>query len=199
MTIIGITGSFGSGKTTVSRMFGDLGAYVIDADNVCHQLIKNKGGVYSKIKRSFGEGLLKKDKSIDRKILAEIVFNNKAKLRLLNRLVHPEAIRRINKIIKAKKREKIIVVDAALLIESGFYKKMDRVLLVKASRDKQVSRIRRFKGMSDIQALQRIRMQARERKKISLADFVIDNSGSKKETLSQVKKIWEQLGEGLCQ
>jgi len=182
--LIGVTGSFGSGKTTVAKMFEKLGAYVIDADKVCHSLMAPSKKVYEKMIENFGDIILRKNKSIDRSKVSEIVFNDKKKLQLLNRIVHPEAIREISRIIQVKKNKKVIVVDAALLIETGFYKKMDKVILVESKRTLKVNR----------QALKILRIQLPVKKKLLLSDFIIDNSFSKKKTTIQVEKIWKQLG-----
>ncbi|MBU1147071.1 MAG: dephospho-CoA kinase [Candidatus Omnitrophica bacterium] len=182
--LIGVTGNYGSGKTTVAGMFAGRGAFVIDADKVCHSLMGRSMPVYKKIIKHFGAGILDARKNIDRRALAEIVFSNRSKLDLLNRSVHPSAIKEINKIIRRNKKRKIIIVDAALLIESDFYKNMDKIIVVKAVSRKKDS-------------LRRIRMQASFKKKLRLADFTIDNSGSKKKTLSQVRRIWKQLSKAM--
>lgn len=196
--VIGITGSFGSGKTTVARMFRQLGAYVIDADKICRSLMKPSKQPYRRIVRHFGKDILKKDKTIHRRRLAGVVFNNRSRLRLLNKLIHPAAIKEIDKIIYKRKR-RVVVVDAALLIESGFYKNMDRLIVIRTDRNKQLKRIVGAKGMTRNEALKRIRMQAPLNAKLALADFVIDNSGTKKETKAQVDKIWGKIRGGLCQ
>jgi len=197
--IIGITGSFGSGKTTVSKMFKRLGAYVIDADKVCHSLMLPSKKVYKKIVRNFGKDILKKDKTINRKVLAGVVFKKESALGLLNKIVHPEAIREIKNIVRSNKKRKVIVVDAALLLESGFYKDMDKLVVIKTKKDKQVKRLALSKGMEKSQILQRLKMQDPLKKKLALADFIIDNNGTKKKTFIQVKKIWKQTRGVLCQ
>jgi len=196
--IIGITGSFGSGKTFVAKMFARLGAYVIDADKVCHALMRPSGKVYKKIVRHFGNAILKKDRAIDKNKLAEIVFKQRSKLNLLNKLVHPEAIKKISEIIRAKKKRGIVIVDAPLLVESNFYKKMDRLIVVKTDKRLQVQRMVCTGRMSRKEISQRITAQAPLKKKLALADFIIDNSGSKKETNVQVEKIWKTMRSGLC-
>ena len=197
--IVGVTGSFGSGKTTIAKMFEFLGAYVIDVDSVCHSLMEPKRKVYKRIVRYFGTEILGTDRRIKRSLLAEIVFREKSKLKLLNRLIHPEAIREVNKIIKAKKKKKIIVVDAALLVETGFYKRMDKLIVVKANRKKQVERLLRSKGEKRRGVLQRIGMQAPLKEKLVCADFIIDNSGLRRETRVRVEKIWQNLRGDVCQ
>ena len=197
--VIGITGSFGSGKTEVAKMFASLGARVINADHVCHLLIRPRTLVYKKIIRHFGKEVLARDKSIDRKKLGEIVFKEKPKLDLLNKLIHPRAVKEIQRIIRREKRSSVIIVDAPLLVETKFYKRLDRLIVVKMQKDKQIRRIIKAKGMAKGEALDIIERQAPLKKKLALADFIIDNNGSKKATLTQVRKIWKALRGELCQ
>ena len=192
--VIGVTGSLGRGKTAVSKMFGRLGAYVINADNVCHSLMEPGKKIYKEIVRHFGKSILMKNQAIDRKRLAGIVFKDDSKRKLLNRLVHPEAIRHIKKILK--KRKGLVVIDAALLIESGFYKSIDKLIVVKANRDRQIRRLAGRKTMTRKEILRIFKAQSSLKKKLGFADYVIDNNGSKKQTLLQVEKIWKQLGVG---
>jgi len=191
--IIGVTGSFGSGKTAVAGMFKRLGAYVIDADEVCRSLTAPGKGVYEKVVRCFGGSILKKDMAIDRKKLGNIVFKKKTDLSKLNKIIHPEAIKVFEEMVRASKN-RLVIIDAALLVESGYYKKTDRLIVVRTNKDRQVKRIMRAKGMKRSDVLRMIGMQAPLKKKLALADFIIDNSGSKKQTLFQVKRIWKQLG-----
>jgi len=195
--VIGVTGSFGSGKTTVAKMFARYGAYVIDADKLSHSLMRSSKKVYKKIVGCFGKGILRSNKTIDRKKLAQIVFARPLQLKFLDRVLHPEVIRRINSLIKTKKN-KIVVVDAPLLVETNFYKKLDKLIVVMAKRDRQISRLIYAKDMSKDDILRRIRMQAPLKKKLAVADFIIDNSGSKTKTNLQVKKIWKILRGELC-
>ncbi len=193
--IIGITGSFGCGKTTVAGMFARLGAYTIDADKVCHSLMQPSRKVYKRIVRHFGDAVLKKDRRIDRERLAEIVFSKRSKLKLLNSLIHPAAIRYIKKAAERIERRRLVVIDAALLIESGFYTYVDYLILVRARKEAQIDRLRKGLGMPREDILRRLRMQVPFKKKLVLADFIIDNSGFKSQTFLQVKKIWKLLSE----
>jgi len=190
--IMGITGSFGSGKTTVAGMFARLGAYVIDADRIYHSLIKPGKRCYKAIIKNFGKGILRPDGQIDRIKLGQIVFKKKAKLQLLNRTVHPEIIREIKRIANSKK-DRIIVIDGALIIESGLYKNLDRLILVRNKTKEQSRRLKRDRLLPEIETRKRIMMQMPLRKKLVFADFIIDNSGTRGETLSQVKKAWETM------
>ena len=190
--IIGITGSFGSGKTTVAKMFAKLGAYAIDADKVYHSLIRPEKNCYKKIVKYFGKDILTKSGQIDRKKLGNIVFKDKSKLKILNSITHDEVIKGIKRIVKTKKGK--VIIEAPLLIESGFYKEVDKVILVANKEEEQVKRIKEARGLSSKKILKRIRMQMPFKKKLALADFIIDNSGSKRDTLIQVKEIWKQKG-----
>jgi dephospho-CoA kinase len=186
--IIGITGSFGSGKTTVAKMFARLGAYAIDADKVYHLLIRPGKNCYKKIVRCFGKDILARSGQIDREKLGKIVFKDKSKLKLLNSITHSEVTKEIKRIVKSKKGK--VIIEASLLIESDFYKEVDRVILVGNKKEEQVKRIREGRGISTKETLKRIRMQMPFKKKLAFADFIIDNSGSKTNTLTQVKEIW---------
>ena len=191
--MIGITGNFGSGKTTIARMFKKKGAYIIDADSICHSLIQPSKPAYKKILRDFGKAILKKDNSIDRKKLAKIVFEDEKKLKTLNRLLHPYVIKEIDRLIRLNRDKRIIIVDAPLLIESGLHKKMDKIIVVKNRLAVQVSRLKKAMGLTKIEILKRLRWQMPFEKKAGLADFIIDNSHSKNKTFVQVQRIWKQL------
>ena len=190
--IIGLTGSFASGKTTVSSCFRKLGAQIIDADKIAHNAIKRGSGVYNKIVRGFGAGILSPAGSIDRSKLGEAVFNEKRLLNKLNRLVHPEVIRRVKQLVKFSNKQ-CLVIDAPLLIETGLNKYCDVMVVVKVSRKKQIERAQKKSGLSGNDCLKRIRSQISVSRKVRLADFVIDNNGSLEETEEQVRKIWKKI------
>lgn len=190
--IIGVTGSFGSGKTTVAGIFKSFGAKVIDADRIAHRIIRTRSKIYKKIINIFGKGILKGDKSIDRYKLAQVVFNDKRLLEKLNRITHPEIIRIIKKKIKASKA-KLVVLDAPLLIEAGLENLVDKLIAVKINRKQQIGRILKRTRIKKSEILKRIRYQIPLGDKLRLADFVIDNSGTIKKTKRQVRQIRRQL------
>ena len=190
--VLGLTGSFGSGKSTVAAMFKSLGAAVVDADDIAHRIIKPRTETYKRIARAFGEKILKKDKTIDRVKLAKTVFDDPALLYKLNCLTHPEIIRLIKQEVK-NSSGKVTVVDAPLLIEAGLKSLADKIIVVTLSLDKQVKRIKARNTTLKKDILKRIRSQIPLAKKIRLADFVIDNNQTMRNTKAQVLDIWEQL------
>ena len=195
MLKIGLTGGFGTGKTTVARLFKGLGARVIDADAINHQLLAKRGDCAKKIVRAFGHGVLRLGQ-IDRKKLAAVVFNNRSKLVKLCRIVHPAIIKEITRSLQKCKKEKFkfpIIIDAPLLIEAGLHKTVDILIVVKASRQKQISRIVRRMKIDKSEVLKRIKLQIPLKEKIRLADFVIDNNASLTKTKQEVYGLWQKL------
>ena len=186
--VLGVTGSFGSGKTTVARILGFYGAKLIDADNIAHRVINPGTKAYKKIVDLFGRGIIQKDSKVDRKKLARAVFNNKNLLKRLNSIVHPQVIRIINKRIK-KTAVGIVILDAPLLLEAGLKGIVDKLIVVKTNREKQIKRIRAKTSLSRQDILKRIRCQIPLRAKARLADFVIDNSGKITETKKKLERI----------
>jgi dephospho-CoA kinase len=186
--VIGLTGSFGSGKTTVAGIFRSLGAEIIDADKIAHALIKPRTGIYKKIVKIFGKDIINADKHINRERLARVVFNHRDLLKRLNRVIHPPIIRIIKKRIKAVSKG-IVVLDAPLLIEAGLERTVDKLIVVTVTRKKQIERVRAKTGLSPQEILKRIHTQLPLSHKVRLADFVIDNSGTIGKTRKQVNAI----------
>jgi len=187
--VIGITGSFGSGKTTVARYFKSLGACVFDADTIAHKIIQPGSNIYKKIVDAFGCNILKKNKDIDRDRLARIVFDNKDLLNRLNKIMHPKIIKIMKERIKNSPKN-IIVLDVPLLVEAGLRRLADKLIVVKTTRQKQIERILKYKrSLKKTDILKRIKHQMPISYKVRLADFVIDNSKTLEETKKQVGKI----------
>lgn len=171
MVLIGVTGGIGSGKTTVSKMFEQLGAYGIDADKIVHCLLE----------------------SSVRQRLGRLVFDDKKALKKLCTLIHPLVKKKIRSVIKKNSSQKAIVIDAPLLIESRFHNECDYLIVVKAAVKKQLSRASEKLSLSENEVKKRMRMQMPLKEKAALADFVINNNGSLENTQSQVRKIWEKI------
>ncbi len=198
MFIVGVTGSLGSGKSTVAAMFKSLGAGVVDADEINRRLLKETTTpLFKKILRLFGNQILAKG-AIDRKKLGRIVFQSPAKLKKLCAITHPAIIREMKKRIafhkKAEKKKKtILIIDVPLLIEAGLLSLVDTLVVVKASRDKQIKRIQRRMNINKSEALRRMTLQMPLEKKIALANEVIDNNKTFNKTKRQVRRIWQKL------
>lgn len=193
MKVIGLTGSFGTGKTFVASVFKSLGARVIDADLIAHRVIRKNSRAYKKIVRAFGKDILTPGTGIDRKKLGKSVFEKKSYLKRLNEIVHPEVIKLIKKKIKEAGEKDIVVVDAPLLLEAKAGDLVDKIVVVKASERNQLNRCAEKFRMNKRDILKRIRGQIPIEKKIKIADFVIDNNGTKSETRAEVKKIWRKV------
>ena len=185
--VLGITGGFGSGKTTVAKCFRSFGAYLIDADKIARDLLVPGTGAYRKILAVFGASIIRKDKSIDRRKLARIIFGNDKLLKKLNRIIHPKVIFRIHQDIKA--HQGIIAIDAPLLFETGLFRKADFIIVVNAGRRKQIARLAKKRHFSREDILARIRAQMPLYKKAKQADIIIDNSGTVAQTKRQVKQL----------
>ncbi|MBL7158064.1 MAG: dephospho-CoA kinase [Candidatus Omnitrophica bacterium] len=190
-TIVGLTGCFGSGKTTVAGFFKNMGAYVIDADSLVHEIYSQDVRIKRKIIAQFGKCVSAPRDRIDRKKLGEAAFKSRKALRKLCRIIHPEVIRRIRSLTGKTKRE-IVVIDAPLLLEAGLVGAVDLVITVKASRKKSIERCLN-KGFGRMDILRRLSFQIPMRKKIALADFVIDNNYSKEESRKKTAIIWQEL------
>ena len=190
--VIGLTGSFGSGKSTVAGMFKKSGSTVIDADKLAQTSISPGNPAYRKIKSIFGAGVLSGKRQVDRARLARAVFNNKNLLLRLNRIIHPEVIRIILRKIKAA-RPGMVILDAPLLIEAGLRNIVDKLIVVRASRNNQIKRIQRKFPIKKADILKRIKCQLSQKEKVRLADFVIDNDGSINETRKQVAELRRRL------
>lgn len=195
MFVVGLTGGLGTGKSTVAAMFQRLGAEVINADTIVHELLGKKGGCYSAVIRAFGKEVAGKD-GIDRRKLASLVFNNKQKLKKLEAIVHPKVLieikRRLN-IYREKAFRGIVIVEVPLLFEAGFDRYVDTAVVVAAKQQKQLERSQKHLKLTRTEALRRIKAQMPLRDKIRLADIIIDNSGTKTQTLKQVKRICQKL------
>jgi len=191
-TVIGLTGSFGSGKSTVAGIFAAYGARVIDADKIARAAVRRGSKVYKKIVSSFGSRVLAKGKVIDRRKLAGLVFNDPKQLKRLNAIIHPEIIRIIKAKINSIKKG-VIVLYAPLLLEANLKRMLDCLVVVKISRDKQFSRLVKKRSLKRADILKRIKSQISQKRKLRFADFIINNSGSLASTRKQVAQIRRKL------
>lgn len=196
MLKVGLTGGLATGKSFVGTALKDLGCYLIEADALGHEVLEPGGEAYEGVVREFGAEILLADGAIDRKRLAAIVFADREKLAALNRLVHPPVLRRLEAMeaeIGARDPEAIVVVEAAVLIEAGVHGRFDKLILAVCREEQQIERaVARGDGTRE-EVLARIRRQMPLEEKRKFADYVIDTSGSKEETLRQVRAVYDQL------
>jgi dephospho-CoA kinase len=193
--ILGLTGSLGSGKSTVARFLEDLGgARVIDADEIAHQLQAPGGGAFDEIVLAFGSGILDCCGRIDRKKLASIVFADQARLQQLNSIVHSkvrvEELRLLNEYAQS---HWLVVLMVPLLFENRMEHLVDRIAVVTVDEANRLKRLHERSGMLPDEVKRRISAQMPDEEKVRRADFVIDNSGSLDDTKEQVKSLVEQL------
>ena len=198
MVIIGLTGSIGTGKSTVSNFFKELGAYVIDWDVLAREVQRPHLKAWEGIVEYFGTEVLNPDLTLNRPKLAQMVFGDMEKVKKLNDIVHPEIYNedaRLTEEIRKLDPEAVVIKDIPLLTKEGRGKIMDKIVVVYASEQSQLKRLEE-KGMSREEAKKRIASQLPLSEKVKFADFVIHNDGSFEETKRQVEQIYAQLKEG---
>jgi dephospho-CoA kinase len=190
--LIGLTGNIATGKSTVAKMLEDLGATVIDADALVHELQRKGTPVYDDIIAAFGPGILDRAGEIDRKALGSIVFADPAQLRTLESIIHPavliESMQRISEAATL-----VIVYEAIKLIEAGRAEMCDALWVVTARTEVQLQRLMRDRRMSEAEAWQRIAAQPPQHEKVERATVVIDNSGSLEATRQQVASAFRAI------
>ena len=196
MVVIGVTGSIGTGKSTVARQFQALGAVVLDADAIVHELMQPRRAVWRRIVQVFGAGILRPDRTIDRQALASIIFRDERRRRALERIIHPSVLRVIRKRLRElgrARKVRVVVLDVPLLFEAGAQRLADVVVVVTAPPEVQRARLKSAYGWSDRETTARIRAQWNLAAKVALADDVIDNSDGVNATRTQVRRLWSQL------
>jgi len=190
--VIGLTGNIATGKSVLRRMLEHLGAYTIDADALSHRVISKGAPGYQPVLDTFGKWLLDKDEQINRGKLGQIVFADKEALKRLEAIIHPYVRQAIDILIKRAK-QKVVVIEAIKLLESPLRDQCDSVWVSDAPQHVQVERLVRKRGLSQEEALQRVKMQAPQNEKLALADIVITNHGSYEDLWKQVNEQWKKL------
>jgi len=195
MIVMGLTGNLGCGKTTVLGMFYDLGAGIIDADEISRRLLEPGGRCVRAVCQAFPQACTGRGE-IQRAVLAELVFGHPDRLTRLEDLMHPRIRREIQNRIRDMVRPSktaMIVVDVPLLFEAGFDDLFDVVTVVRSTQQLQLQRLKRSRQMSRRQVLMRLAHQWPQSTKLKRADFIIDNRSTHAKTRSQVRAIWEGL------
>ncbi len=195
MYIIGLTGNIATGKSTVMRMLKELGAEIIDADLVGHEVMLPTGPAYRKVIDAFGQGIVSGDGSIDRRRLGVIVFNDANRLQVLEHIVHPQVEVRIRETLKETVKP-VVVIEAIKLIEAGLNALCDAVWVVTSPKELQIDRLRETRGLNRADALLRIEAQPPQEEKVKAADVVIENAGSVEALRRRVEEEWARVQQG---
>jgi dephospho-CoA kinase len=193
MLNIGLTGGFGCGKSTVTKILAELGATVMDADKIAHSTYAPGGPAYDGVVAAFGTEVLALDGTVDRSKLGPIVFKEPAKLTALTNAVWPATKQRIGDLIaeaRAKGERKPIVVEAAILIEASWQSVFDEIWLITAAKDFVVARVERERGLKPEQTEARIKAQLSDDERRKHATLVIENNGTIAQLQQQLATIW---------
>jgi dephospho-CoA kinase len=196
MILVGLTGGVATGKSTVARMFKQCGAIVIDADELARDVVRPGKPAWRAIVKTFGKTVLTLDRTINRQALSAIVFRNRAKLRRLERIIHPRVAREQSRLTRqaARKDPKAVVIyDVPLLFEAGIDKRVDKIIVVAADRNTQIARLKSRNGLSYAEALRRIRNQMPLAEKVQRADHVLQGTLSQPSLHRQVGRLLKDL------
>ncbi len=196
MLKVGLTGGMACGKSFVAATLGSLGCEIVEADDVGHEVMEPGGEAYEPVVAAFGREILDERGAIDRPKLAGMVFGDPARLERLNAIVHPavraRVLRRFEE-IGARDPHAVVVYVAAILIESGVYREMDKIIVVSCERAQQIERALHRPGAAEAGVLARLGNQMPLEKKLTYADYTIDTRGAKEDTLRQTKLVYEDL------
>lgn len=196
MKIAGLTGGLACGKSFVADALREMGCYVVEADALGHEVMQPGGPAYGAIVKQFGPGILRAEGSIDRSLLAGIVFTDAAELAKLNAIVHPavqELAQRRFREIGERDPDAVVIYVAAILIETGGHRQVQRLILVTCTREQQMERAMRRPGATEKDVLGRLQRQLPLADKLPFADYVIDTSGTIEQTLRQTRMVFEDL------
>ena len=190
---IGLTGGIGTGKSTVAGLLAELGAQVIDADKIGHEVYAPGTPGFARVVEAFGTGIVGADGAIDRRALGAIVFADPAALARLNALVHPLIAEEIRRRMTAARTASSapIVVEAAIMLEAG-WRFFDQLWVVVVERERAIARVTGSRGMTAAEVARRIDAQMPEAERRRLADVVIDNNGTPAELRAQVDAAWRR-------
>jgi dephospho-CoA kinase len=195
--LVGLTGGIASGKSTVSAMLAERGAEIVDADLIARQVVMPGEPAWHKLREHFGPGVFRPDGQVDRQRLAGVVFADPAKLTLLNEITHPDILAQVAERLEQRRdREVVVVLDAALLIETGLADRADVVVVVEAGDEEEQVRRLTAKGFEEGDARARIAAQLPAEARLARADLVIANTGSLEELAAGVDEVWAELQRG---
>ncbi len=195
MQVIGLTGGIASGKSTAARTLAELGARIVDADQVAREIVAPGQPALAEIVRAFGRDMLLPDGTLDRKKLGALVFADADKRRMLNAITHPrigmETQARLQKL--RDEGVPVVIYEAALLVENGVHKALDGLIVVACDEATQLERLVDRDGFTEAEARARIAAQGPQAEKIAAATWVVDTSGPLAETKKQLARVWEEI------
>jgi dephospho-CoA kinase len=193
---VGLTGGIASGKSIVTRELGRLGAIIIDADEIVHKLLGPGGAAFGPVLERFGREILDDEGRIDRRVLGKRVFADPRDRWALNGIVHPLVLKeeeRLHSEIRLLAEDRVVVTDAALLVESGTHKRFDRLVVVWCSVEEQLRRLATRDGIGREAAMLRIGTQMPAAEKVKLAHYTIETTGSEDDTRAQARALFAKL------
>ncbi len=188
--LIGLTGNIATGKSAVARMLRELGAVVIDADQVAREVVRPGQPTLEEIVRAFGPGVLLPNGELDRPKMARLVFGDPDRLKQLEAIVHPAVREAMGRAIRAQPDDAVVVIEVIKLFESGWARECDQVWVTHCPPEVQMARLVSERGLSPAEARARVEAQNPQADKLARADVVIDTSGSLEETRRQVEAAW---------
>ncbi|KRO36356.1 MAG: dephospho-CoA kinase [Actinobacteria bacterium BACL15 MAG-120619-bin91] len=191
MRVIGLTGGIGCGKSLAAQYFAELGALVIDADQLARAAIERGSQGFDEVVSFFGDSILTNGE-IDRRALGELIFKDSEAKKRLENIVHPFVRREFEEAVASLKSDETLIYEIPLLVETGAQDRFDMVVTVESSLENRISRLRQ-RGMHISEIEGRIASQATREQRIEVADFLIENDGSEDELLRQVENIWDSL------
>lgn len=198
MILIGLTGGVATGKSTVAQMFEQCGAIVIDADALAQAVVQPFKPAWRDIVRTFGQKVLSPDRTINRQALGSIVFRYPAKRRRLERIIHPRVAREQQRLTREAARKDpnaVVLYDVPLLFEAGIDKRVQKIIVVTADQQTQIARLKKRNGLSQAEALRRIRSQMPLAKKARMADLVIDGTAPRVVGRRRVQEAFVMLSQ----
>ena len=194
--LVGLTGGMGSGKSLAASYFKTLGAQMINADRISRELVAPGKPAWKEIIEEFGSNVLNPDQTLNRKQIAAIVFNDESKRKKLEDIIHPRVIveeRRLYEKYRQKNSRVLAVIDAALLIESGNYKNVDKVVVVQCGKEEQIRRVMERDGTARSEVENRLHSQMPLEEKVVFGDYILRNDDTRESLKSQVGELYRNL------
>ena len=195
---VGLTGGIACGRSTVAKMLEERGCYCIDADRIAHSLLQPPSPTWKRVVEYFGREILTPHQTINRTKLGAIVFSDREKREKLNSIIHPQVIKEENRLIEEYLRSGavgIVIVDAALIIETGSHRRFDKIVVVYTDEKTQLDRLIKRNGLSPEEAKRRIEAQLPLKEKLRYADYKISTSGSLQDTVREAEEVFQHLKE----